>query len=89
MMTMEQRMAALEARMAQLEGRIASLEARGMVYGPIQQPYQPIPPNPWVHPIQPNPAIPPYTITCKMPDGTTREIKLDSPIVAQTNKFPE
>lgn len=85
MATMEQRMAQLEARIAQLEGRIATLEARGMVYGPIQQPYQPIPPNPWTQPLYPNPNIPPYTITCKLADGTTKEMTFTTPIVAQTN----
>ncbi len=83
MATMEQRMTQLEARIAQLEGRIATLEARGMVYGPVQVPYQPIPPNPW---IQPNPNIPPYTITCKMADGTTKDMTFTTPIVAQTNE---
>lgn len=80
MMTIEQRMAQLEARCAQLEARVASLEARGMQYGPVNPPYQPptIPPN-WY------PNIPPYTITCKMADGTTKTIDLQSPIVAQTN----
>lgn len=75
MMTIEQRMASLEARMAQLEGRIASLEAKNVTFGP-SNPYQP-------HPI--TPYNPPYTITCKMADGTTKEINLDGPIVAQTN----
>ena len=43
--------------------------------GPIPgAPYQPIPvQNPW---------YPPNTITCKMPDGTTKEINLDGPITA-------
>jgi hypothetical protein len=45
-------------------------------------PYQPNPTNPWV---QPYPWYPPYTVTCKMADGTTRDITLDSPIVAQAS----
>ncbi len=85
MATMEQRMTQLEARIAQLEGRIASLEAKHITFGP-SNPYQPNPavPSPWPTPTY-NPFGPPYTITCKMPDGTTKEIKLDSPIIAQTN----
>lgn len=80
MMTIEQRMAQLEARCAQLEARVAQLEARGMQYGPVNPPYQPpaIPPN-WY------PNIPPYTITCKMADGTTKDMTFTTPIVAQTN----
>lgn len=44
--------------------------------------WQPVPnPYPWPnYPYYPNPFI----VTCKMEDGTTREIKLDSPIVAQS-----
>lgn len=80
-MTLEQRMAQLEARCAQLEARVASLEARGMTYGPLPS----IPPtNPW--PNFPDPSwVPPYTITCKMADGTTKEMTFTTPIVAQTN----
>jgi hypothetical protein len=77
MATMEQRMAQLEARVAQLEGRIASLEAKHLTIGP-SNPYQPVAPYPY-------PYNPPYTITCKMADGTTKEMTLTSPIVAQTN----
>lgn len=74
-MTLEQRMAQLEARCAMLEGRIAQLEARNITFGPLPS----IPPtNPWPK----NPWDPPYTITCKLADGTTKEIKLDGPIVA-------
>lgn len=81
-MTLEERMAQLEARVAQLEGRIASLEARNMTYGPLPvQPVQPQP-NPW---LPKNPWEPPYTITCKMADGTTQEITLDGPIVAYSD----
>ena len=80
---MEQRVAALEARLAQLEGRIAMLEGRGMVYGPITPPYQPPTVSPWPDPN--NPLNPPYTITCKMADGTTKEMTFTTPIVAQTN----
>ena len=82
-MTLEQRMAQLEARCAMLEGRIASLEARGMTYGPVPMPTFPIgptTPSPYTWP-----NFPPYTITCKMADGSTQEINLTSPIVAQTN----
>lgn len=74
-MTLEQRLIATEARIAVLESRVAMLEARGMTYGPLPVP-APIP-NPW-----PN-FQPPYTITCKMQDGTTKEITLGGPIVAQ------
>ena len=86
-MSLEQRMAQLEARCAQLEGRIASLEARGMTYGPIPTipsfPISPTPvaPSPWPN----NPLQPPYTITCKLADGTTKDITFTTPIVAQTN----
>ena len=81
MMTIEQRMAQLEARCAQLEGRIAALEARGMTYGPIPTiPSFPIGPT-YPH----DPTMPPYTITCKMADGSIQTIDLTSPIVAQTN----
>ena len=83
-MTLEQRMAQLEARCAQLEGRVAQLEARGMTYGPIN----PLPPtNPYVPPaVWPNdPFHPPYTITCKLADGTTKEMTFTTPIVALTN----
>lgn len=81
MMTIEQRMAQLEARCAQLEGRVASLEARGMTYGPLPTfPVGPTTPSPYTWP-----SHPPYTITCKMADGTTKTIDLHSPIVAQTN----
>jgi hypothetical protein len=41
--------------------------------------WQPVP-NPYPWPYYPSP----YIVTCKMEDGTTREIKLDSPIVAQS-----
>jgi hypothetical protein len=82
MMTIEQRMAQLEARCAQLEGRIAALEARGMTYGPIPTiPSFPIGPT-YPH----DPTMPPYTITCKMADGTTKEMTFTTPIVVQTNK---
>ena len=84
MMTIEQRMAQLEARCAQLEARIASLEARGMQYGPVPTvpsfPIGPTAPSPYTWP-----NFPPYTITCKLADGTTKTIDLQSPIVAQTN----
>jgi hypothetical protein len=80
-MTNEERMTLLEQRMAQLESRIANLEARNMTYGPIN-PTPPAMPN-W--PIK-NPWEPPYTITCKMADGSIQEIKLDGPIVAQGAK---
>ena len=79
-MTLEQRMVQLEARCAQLEARIASLEARGMQYGPITYPVGPTTPSPYTWP-----NIPPYTITCKMADGTTKEMTFTNPIVAQTN----
>ncbi len=80
-MTLEQRMVQLEARCSQLEARIATLEARGMTYGPLPA----IPPtNPW--PNFPDPRwVPPYTITCKMADGTTKDMTFTTPIVAQTN----
>ena len=82
MMTIEQRMAQLEARCAQLEARIATLEARGMQYGPIPTiPSFPIGPT-YPH----DPSMPPYTITCKLADGTTKEMTFTTPIVAQTNK---
>lgn len=44
-------------------------------------PYGPLNPNPWV---QPWPSYPPYTITCKMADGTTQEIPA-GPAYATTN----
>ena len=82
MMTIEQRMVQLEARCAQLEARIATLEARGMQYGPIPTiPSFPIGPT-YPH----DPSMPPYTITCKLADGTTKEMTFTTPIVAQTNK---
>lgn len=49
-------------------------------------PYQPVTPttpvNPWT---QPYPWYPPYTIWCKTEDGTMQEMKLTSPIVAQSD----
>lgn len=65
---LERRIAELENRLAMAEARIAGLESRGMVYGPITQP------NPWQ---------PPFTVTCKLADGTTKDITFTSPIVAQ------
>ena len=82
MMTMEQRMAALEARVAQLEARVANQEAKHMTFGP-STPYQPIPVSPYPNPL--SPWNPPYTITCKLADGTTKEMTFTTPIVAQTN----
>jgi hypothetical protein len=76
-MTPEQRITFLESRIAQLEARIASLESKHLTFGPSPAP-SPWPKDPYVYPWQP-----PYTVTCKMPDGTTKEITLDSPIVAQ------
>ena len=79
-MTDAQRIAKLEERLAYLEGRVAHLEAKHLTFGPLPS----IPPtNPWP---KDQPWVPPYTITCKLADGTTREIKLDGPIVAQTNE---
>lgn len=82
-MTPEERITQLEQRIASLEGRIAKLEAERLTqkpYGPIPTPYYP-PTNPYPYaPV--DPWVPPYTITCKLADGTTKEIKLDSPIVA-------
>ena len=83
-MTPEERITQLEQRLAFLEGRIASLEARGMPYGPIQQPYQPAPVSPYPNPL--SPWNPPYTITCKMADGTTKDMTFTTPIMAQTNE---
>ena len=58
----------------------------------MEKPY--IPPPTYVPPptygplpVQPPSWYPPNTITCKMPDGTTKEINLDSPIIAQTNEM--
>ncbi len=82
MVTMEQRITQLEARIAQLEGRIASLEAKHITFGP-SNPYQPHPISPWPDPMSPH--NPPYTITCKLADGTTKEMTFTTPIVAQTN----
>lgn len=77
-MTPEQQIQTLLERIARLEGRVAMLEARGMPYGPIHEPVWPNQPaSPW---------DPPYTITCKLADGTTKEITFTSPIVAQTNE---
>jgi len=76
-MTLEERMTALEARMAQLESRMNQQEVSHRPYGPLPT----IPPtNPW--PNFPNP----YTVTCKLADGTTKEIKLDGPIYATNTK---
>jgi hypothetical protein len=84
MMTIEQRMAQLEARVAQLEARIANQEAKNMTFGPgPSTPYQPTPVSPYPNPL--SPWNPPYTITCKMADGTTKEMTFTTPIVAQTN----
>lgn len=82
MATIEQRMAQLEARVAQLEARIANQEAKHMTFGP-STPYQPTPVSPYPNPL--SPWNPPYTITCKMADGTTKEMTFTTPIVAQTN----
>jgi len=49
-----------------------------MTYGPLPS----VPPtNPW--PLPNYPWQPPYTITCKAADGTTHEMFLNGPIVAQ------
>jgi len=85
-MTLEERMTALEARIAQLEARVANQEAKHMTFGP-STPYQPTPVSPYPNPL--SPWNPPYTITCKLADGTTKEMTFTTPIVAQTNKFPE
>jgi hypothetical protein len=82
-MTSEERIAALEQRLAYLEGRVATLEAKNLTFGPLPN----IPPtNPW--PV-PSPSVypwtPPWTVTCKMADGTVKEMTLNSPIVAQNN----
>lgn len=80
-MTDAERIAKLEERLAYLEGRVAHLEAKHLTFGPLPT----IPPtNPWPTPNEP--WNPPYTITCKLADGTTRELKLDGPIVAQGAK---
>ncbi len=65
---MEKRIAELENQIKLLEARIRALESAGMRYG------QPLQPN--------NPWQPPYKITCKLADGTIKEMVLDSPIVA-------
>ena len=70
-MTLEERMAQLEQRVAYLEGRVAHLEATNIS-----------PTNPWP---KYEPWNQPYTITCKMQDGSTQEIKLDGPIVAYSD----
>jgi hypothetical protein len=80
-MTTEERLLMLEQRVAQLEGRIAQLESRGMFYGPVTPPSYPspyVPPAVW-------PNVPPFTITCKMADGTTKDMTFTTPIVAQSN----
>lgn len=76
------------SRLIELEKQVAVLTDRVNrigTYNPVPMPapvYGPIvPPNQWP------PYGPPYTITCKMEDGTTKEMKLDSPPVAYaTNK---
>jgi hypothetical protein len=73
-MTPEERITQLEQRLALAEARIAALESR---------PQQP-PTNPW---LPKNPWDPPYTITCKMADGSVQEMKLDGPIVAQGVRY--
>lgn len=79
-MTLEERMTFLEQRVAQLEGRVAHLEAKNMTYGPLPtMPAPTTPVNPW---IPKSPWEPPYTISCKMADGTIQEINLDGPITA-------
>lgn len=63
----------LERKVAILQDRVERMNNNPpppVFYGPINQP------NQW-----PN-FGPPYTITCKMADGSTKEIKLDGPIVA-------
>lgn len=81
-MTLEQRIAQLEQRLAFMEGRIAGLEAKNMTYGPIPNwPPQPVAPSPWPN----SPLQPPYTITCKLADGTTKDVTFTTPIIAQTN----
>jgi hypothetical protein len=84
-MTLEQQVESLQQRVAMLENRVAMLEARGMQYGPIPTvpsfPIGPTTPNPYTWP-----GYPPYTITCKMADGTTKEMTFTTPIVAQTNQ---
>jgi len=56
----------------------------------MEQPYIPPtyvpPPTYGPLPVQPPSWYPPNIITCKMPDGTTKEINLDSPIIAHTNE---
>lgn len=77
-MTLEQQVESMAQRIAMLENRVAMLEAKGMTYGPIPIPNPYVPPTVW-------PNIPPYTITCKMADGSTKEMTFTTPIVAQTN----
>lgn len=91
MMTLEQRVAQLEAQMGALQARVTYLEGRSMPigpsapYGPVTHPYQPPPAvSPYPNPM--SPWNPPYTITCKMADGTTKEMTFTTPIVAQTNE---
>jgi hypothetical protein len=81
-MTLEERMTLLESRIAQLEARIANQEAKNMTFGP-STPYQPNPVSPYPNPL--SPWNPPYTITCKLADGTTKDMTFTTPIVAQTN----
>jgi len=77
-MTLEQMVDDLQRRVAMLESRVVMLEARNMTYGPLPS----VPPtNPW--PLPNYPWQPPYTITCKAADGTTHEMFLNGPIVAQ------
>lgn len=78
-MTPEERITQLEQRLAFMEGRVAALEAKNLTFGPLPA-VPPTNPNPW---LPKNPWEPPYTVTCKMADGSVQEIKLDSPIVAQ------
>jgi hypothetical protein len=83
-MTLEERITQLEQRLAFMEGRVAALEAKNMTYGPLPTiPAPTTPVNPW---LPKNPWEPPYTVTCKLADGTTKEFTLDSPILAMTNK---
>ena len=87
-MTETQRIARLEERLAFLEGRVSNLEARGMMYGtPPTIPSFPIGPTPVAPSPWPNsPLQPPYTITCKLADGTTKDVTFTTPIIAQTNE---
>jgi len=86
-LSMARTIESLTQQVKELTERVERAErANKLPYSPSPLPWvgptTPVNPYPWT---QPWPSYPPYTITCKMADGTTKDITMTSPIVAQNN----